>query len=37
VRFLSSPDEEYGTLLPFIRDGFNSGERAYQPTWTKVQ
>ena len=27
--FFSSSEEEYGTLLPFIRDGFTSGERAY--------
>jgi hypothetical protein len=27
--FFSSPEEEYGTLLPFIRDGLTSGERAY--------
>jgi hypothetical protein len=27
--FFSSSEEEYGTLLPFIRDGLTSGERAY--------
>jgi MEDS: MEthanogen/methylotroph, DcmR Sensory domain len=27
--FFSSPQEEYATLLPFIRDGIESGERAY--------
>jgi len=27
--FFSSPEEEYETLLPFIRDGLTSGERAY--------
>ena len=27
--FFSSPKEEYDTLLPFIRDGLERGERAY--------
>jgi hypothetical protein len=27
--FFSSPQEEYGTLLPFVRDGLERGERAY--------
>ena len=27
--FFSSPDEEYDTLLPFVRDGLERGERAY--------
>ena len=27
--FFSSPQEEYGTLLPFVRDGLERGERAF--------
>src|SRR5215813_14624523 len=27
--FFSSPEEEYETLLPFVRDGIERGERAY--------
>src|SRR5215469_14648344 len=27
--FFSSPEEEYATLLPFVRDGIERGERAY--------
>ncbi len=27
--FFSSPQEEYDTLLPFVRDGLERGERAY--------
>ena len=27
--FFSSPEEEYETLLPFVRDGIDRGERAY--------
>ena len=27
--FFSSPEEEYDTLLPFVRDGLERGERAY--------
>ena len=27
--FFSSPQEEYATLLPFVRDGIERGERAY--------
>src|SRR5579864_3905010 len=27
--FFSSPQEEYATLLPFVRDGLERGERAY--------
>jgi hypothetical protein len=27
--FFSSPKEEYDTLLPFVRDGLERGERAY--------
>ena len=27
--FFSSPQEEYETLLPFVRDGLELGERAY--------
>jgi hypothetical protein len=27
--FFSSPEEEYATLLPFVIDGFNRGDRAY--------
>ncbi len=27
--FFSSPQEEYNTLLPFVRDGLERGERAY--------
>jgi hypothetical protein len=27
--FFSSPHEEYDTLLPFVRDGLERGERAY--------
>ena len=27
--FFSSPQEEYATLLPFVRDGIENGERAY--------
>jgi hypothetical protein len=27
--FFSSPQEEYSTLLPFVRDGLERGERAY--------
>jgi DcmR-like sensory protein len=27
--FFSSAKEEYETLLPFVRDGFERGERAY--------
>ena len=27
--FFSSPQEEYETLLPFVRDGLERGERAY--------
>ena len=27
--FFSSPQEEYTTLLPFVRDGLDRGERAY--------
>jgi hypothetical protein len=27
--FFSSPQEEYGTLLPFICDGINRGQRAF--------
>src|SRR5229473_7295169 len=27
--FFSSPQEEYDTLLPFVRDGLDRGERAY--------
>ena len=27
--FFSSPQEEYATLLPFMRDGIERGERAY--------
>ena len=27
--FFSSPQEEYDTLLPFVRDGIERGERAY--------
>jgi hypothetical protein len=27
--FFSAPTEEYATLLPFVRDGFDRGERAY--------
>jgi hypothetical protein len=27
--FFSSPQEEYDTLLPFVRDGLQRGERAY--------
>ena len=27
--FFSSPQEEYDTLLPFVRDGLEGGERAY--------
>jgi hypothetical protein len=27
--FFSSPEEEYGALLPFVRDGLERGERAY--------
>jgi hypothetical protein len=27
--FFSSPEEEYTTLLPFVRDGIERGERAY--------
>ena len=26
--FFSSPQEEYGILLPFVRDGLKRGERA---------
>jgi hypothetical protein len=27
--FFTSPQEEYDTLLPFVRDGLERGERAY--------
>ena len=27
--FFNSPQEEYATLLPFVRDGLERGERAY--------
>jgi hypothetical protein len=27
--FFSSPDDEYDTMLPFVRDGLERGERAY--------
>ena len=27
--FFTSPEEEYETLLPFVRDGIDRGERAY--------
>src|SRR2546426_12554427 len=27
--FFNSPEEEYDTLLPFVRDGLERGERAY--------
>jgi len=27
--FFNSPNEEYGVLLPFIREGFERGERAF--------
>jgi len=27
--FFSSPQEDYDTLLPFVRDGLERGERAY--------
>jgi MEDS: MEthanogen/methylotroph, DcmR Sensory domain len=28
--FFSSPHEEYDSLLPFVKDGLERGERAYQ-------
>src|SRR3989441_9812660 len=27
--FFHSPDEEYGVLLPFIKEGFERGEKAF--------
>lgn len=35
--FFSSPQEEYETLLPFVRDGLNRGERAYHVLPTKYR
>jgi hypothetical protein len=35
--FFSSPEEEYRTLLPFMRDGLNQGERAFHVLPTKYR
>jgi hypothetical protein len=35
--FFSSPQEEYGTLLPFMLDGLKRGERAYHVLPTKYR
>ncbi|HYL78191.1 MAG TPA: MEDS domain-containing protein [Bryobacteraceae bacterium] len=37
--FFSSPDEKYRVLLPFIKDGFDHGDRAFHvvdPDWRKA-
>ena len=31
--FFSSPQEEYQTLLPFVVEGLQHGERAFQKAW----
>src|SRR5258705_1795413 len=35
--FFSSPQEEYDTLLPFVRDGLERGERAYHVLSSKYR